>query len=41
VGLQLLVSQHMAGGTIPEHEIAAIVREVLLPLTAPRRGTHH
>ncbi|MCW2944388.1 MAG: Transcriptional regulator, tetR family [Actinoallomurus sp.] len=41
VGLQLLVSRHMAGGTIPEREIEAIVCEVLLPLTAPRGGTHH
>ncbi|WP_277029137.1 hypothetical protein [Actinacidiphila oryziradicis] len=38
---RLLVSQQPAGGATPEHEIAAVVREVPLPLTAPRRGTHH
>jgi len=35
VGLQLLVLEHMAGRTDPGN-IAAMVDEILLPLTRPR-----
>ncbi|MCO5992044.1 TetR/AcrR family transcriptional regulator [Actinoallomurus rhizosphaericola] len=39
VGPRLIIAESLEKGTVDQAEVQAIVDEVLMPLTAPRRGT--